>query len=206
MARTDVYHVLFAKAAVGKASQLADYLKAQPPNAPMPGHFIVLRHQEGDDWDYVLIDHLGTKATVQAAGTPIPQNVREAIAWHGDTFVSGPPWPEFAKAMGIGGGAATANSAYIVGVFRAAPGAQEGLEKALSASPRGASQVLLQHLEGGPWQYLTISRYNSWQDLGADEASTTADMRKDTTGKGPWFQLRDYSSFHRDTLADRIAP
>ena len=46
--RTDVYHVHFAKAALGKALQLGDWLKTPDPNNPMPDHFIVLRHQDGD--------------------------------------------------------------------------------------------------------------------------------------------------------------
>jgi hypothetical protein len=66
--RTDVYHVHFTKAALGKAAQLGDWLKTPNPNDPMPGHFVVLRHQDGDAWDYVVITHLGTKATVDAAG------------------------------------------------------------------------------------------------------------------------------------------
>src|SRR3977135_4173598 len=69
--RTDVYHVLFAKAAPGKAAQEADFLKTQSANAPMKGHFVVLRHQDGEDWDYVVIEHLGTKATVDP-NTPPP--------------------------------------------------------------------------------------------------------------------------------------
>ena len=58
-ARTDVYHVYFGKAAPGKAVQLAELLKTPNPKDPMPGHFIVLRHQEGDAWDYCVITHLG---------------------------------------------------------------------------------------------------------------------------------------------------
>ena len=49
--RTDVYHVHFTKAALGKAVQLGDWLKTPNPNDPMPEHFIVLRHQDGDAWD-----------------------------------------------------------------------------------------------------------------------------------------------------------
>jgi hypothetical protein len=60
LARTDLYHVHFAKAALGKGAEEGDYLKKQSPNAPMPGHYIVLRHQEGEDWDYAVIEHLGT--------------------------------------------------------------------------------------------------------------------------------------------------
>src|ERR1041385_7995067 len=87
--RTDVYHVHFTKAALGKAVQLGDWLKTPNPNDPMPGHFIVLRHQDGDAWDYVVITHLGTKATVDAAGTAVPADKRDLSEWHTDTFVSG---------------------------------------------------------------------------------------------------------------------
>jgi|SRR5436190_9849734 len=71
--RTDVYHVHFTKAALGKAAQLGDWLKTPDPRAPMPGHFVVLRHQDGDAWDYVAIEHLGANATVEAAGTAVPR-------------------------------------------------------------------------------------------------------------------------------------
>jgi hypothetical protein len=59
--RTDVYHVHFTKAALGKAVQLGAWLKTPDPKAPMPEHFIVLRHQSGDAWDYVVITHLDPK-------------------------------------------------------------------------------------------------------------------------------------------------
>src|SRR5437773_8781230 len=42
--RTDVYHVHFAKAALGKALQLGDWCKTPDPNYPMPDHFSVRRH------------------------------------------------------------------------------------------------------------------------------------------------------------------
>ena len=123
-ARTDVYHVHFAAAAPGKAAQMGDALKTQNPKAPMPGHYLVLRHQDGVDWDFAVIEHLGTKATVEATPGPTPPAVRDLYAWHTDTFVNGPAWPEFAKAMGIGDQSAgkSADSVYVVSVYRAAPG------------------------------------------------------------------------------------
>src|ERR1043166_1515846 len=45
--RTDVYHVHFTKAALGKAVQLGDWLKTPDQSNPMPDHFIVLRHKDG---------------------------------------------------------------------------------------------------------------------------------------------------------------
>src|ERR1700716_2100507 len=71
-ARTDVYHVHFTHAAPGKANALADALKTPDPNAPMPGHSVMFRHQNGDSWDYCVIQHMGTKATVEVAATAPP--------------------------------------------------------------------------------------------------------------------------------------
>jgi hypothetical protein len=207
-ARTDVYHVHFAKAALGKAIEEGNYLKTADPNVPMSAHRIVLRHQEGEDWDYVTIQHLGTKATVEATGIAVPAAMRDLSAWHNDTFVNGPSWSEFSKALGIDEGsvAKTAGSVYVVSVYRAAPGHRDQLEKSLSQNPTGdtsSGTVLMQHLEGGPWTYLTVVRYNSWQDFATTEKNGAGDTLKPDGG---WLQLREHSTYHNDTLTDRIAP
>jgi hypothetical protein len=208
--RTDVYHVHFTKAALGKAVQLGDWLKTPNPSAPMPGHFIVLRHQDGDAWDYVVITHLGMKATVEAAGTPVPPDKRDLSAWHNDTFVNGPSWEEFTRAMGIDGDSAskTSGSVYSVSYYRPAPGHREQLEKMLSEAPSGptdtsAGNVLMQHLEGNAWTFLTIARYNSWEDFATGEKNSVAQTTKKDS---PWLRLREHTDFHTDTLTDRIAP
>jgi hypothetical protein len=66
-----------------------------------------------------------------------------------------------------------------------------------------SGNVLMQHVEGGPWTYLTIARYNSWEDYATGEKNSVAAMSKN---QGPWFALRDHASFHNDTVTDRIAP
>lgn len=208
--RTDVYHVHFAKAALGKAAQLGDWLKTPDSSNPMPNHFIVLRHQDGDAWDYVVITHLGPKASVDAAGTAMPPDKRNLTEWHTDTFVNGPSWEEFTKAMGIDADSKskTTDSAYVVSYYRPAPGHREQLEKMLGAVPGApgdttAGNVLMQHLEGANWTFLTVARYNSWDDFAKGEKSGVADTTKKDS---PWSQLRDHTDFHTDTLADRITP
>jgi hypothetical protein len=206
-ARTDVYHVHFAKAALGKGAEEGDFLKKQGPNAPMPGHRIVLRHQDGEDWDYAVIEHLGTTATVNAAGNPPPGNARDLNAWHTDSFANGPAWSEFAKAMGLDDAAKSAGSVYVVSVYRAAPGHRDELEKSLAQLPSStagiAGNLLMQHLEGGPWHYLAIARYNSWQDFATSEKASVADTLKPDGG---WLAIRNHSTYHNDTITDRIAP
>jgi hypothetical protein len=208
--RTDVYHIHFTKAALGKAVQLGDWLKTPDPRNPMPGHFIVLRHQDGDAWDYVVITHLGTKATVEAPGTVVPSDKRDLSEWHTDTFVNGPSWEEFTRAMGIDtdSKSKTTGAVYSVSYYRPAPGHREPLEKMLSELPSAAGDtsagnVLMQHLEGAAWTFLTIARYNSWEDFATGEKNGAAQTTKNDS---PWVRLRDHAEFHTDTLTDRIAP
>ena len=208
--RTDVYHVHFTKAALGKAVQLGDWLKTPDQSNPMPDHFIVLRHQDGDAWDYVVITHLGPKATVEPAGTAVPPDKRDLSEWHTDTFVNGPSWEEFTRAMGIDADSKSKStgSVYSVSYYRPAPGHRQQLEKMLSETPSGPTDttvgnVLLQHLEGADWTFLTIARYNSWEDFATGEKNSVSQTTKKDS---PWFQLREHAAFHTDTLTDRIAP
>jgi hypothetical protein len=206
-AGTDVYHIHFAKAAPGQAEALGKSLMVADTTLAMPDHFVVLRHQEGDDWDYVVIQHLGAKAEVTAAAQRMTDAQRALNAWHDDTFVSGPSWGEFSKQMGLGGSAAPATNVYIVGVQRAVPGHREQLQKSLSAagpaSKIESGNVLMQHVEGGDWTFATITRYNSWQDLAADR---TAAASEGGATAGGWADIRQHSAFHRDTIANRIYP
>jgi hypothetical protein len=205
----DIYHVHFNKAVPGQAAALAETLKIQDAKAPMPGHVIVLRHQEGDDWGYCVIEHLGTKATVEANATPPNPAARNLSAWHSDTFAIGPPWADFARAMGISADtkAKSANSIYAVATWRAVPGHRDELLNALKQRDPSAkvqiNTVVMQHIEGGPWNFLAIDHYNSWQDFATDEA---ANMPKTGTGKDGWSQVRQFGAYHIDTLADRISP
>jgi hypothetical protein len=199
-AGTDLYHVHLTKAVPGQAAALGKALMQPDPSEPMPDHFVVLRHQEGDDWDYAVIQHLGPTAKVALVTTPPPSV--DLSAWHTDTFVSGPSWAEFTKQMGIGG-AGVAGAVYTLGMHRAVPGHRDQLRTALAAPATSKVQtgnVLMQHREGGDWTFLAITRYNSWQDLATDRGAAAAG-----TGDG-WSEIRQHSAFHRDTLADRIHP
>jgi len=205
---TDIYHVFFGYAAPGKAAELADFLKEPDPTAPQPGHTIILRHQDGDAWDYCAIEHLGTKATVEIPANAMTSAQRALLSRHDDTFVSGPSWAEFSKQLGIDNASKTAGSVYSVSIYRAAPGHRDDLGKMLSEPPnRGtdtsSGAVLLTHLEGGAWNYLSVIRYDSWDKFATNEKNSIAQTNKK---EGGWFQLREHISFHNDTLTDRILP
>ena len=195
-AATDLYHVHFAKAALGQAKALEADLSKQDPKAPMQGHFLMLKHQDGDDWDYAVIEHLGKKFTIDpAAYTPPPAGAPAIGAWHTDTFVVGPSWEEFTKQMGDGG-------VYVVATWRAAPGHRQELLKALtvrgSDSKVQTGDVVLAHVEGGPWHFLTLQHSESWQDYATDEAATQDGQA--------WYDIRDHGAWHHDTLTTRVGP
>jgi hypothetical protein len=196
-AGTDVYHVLFAKAAPGQGAALAKELQEVDPKDPMGSHFLLLRHQWGDDWDYCLIQHLGTKASVEL--TNANPNRPPTMAWHTDSYAAGPSWAELTRAMMP---ASDGKSVYVVAVHRAIPGHRGQLEKVLKQPSPNAkapiSTVVLTHLEGGPWNFVELDRYNSWQDLATDAAASVNDPG--------WASVREHSAFHHDTLADRIVP
>lgn len=198
-AATDVYHVMFIKAAPGQAAALAKELLQQDPKDPMASHFLLLRHQEGADWDYCLIGHVGTKASVEITATapPPPTATR---AWHDDTFVSGPSWATFQKVMGLTG-APSGNPVFIVGTQRAVPGHRDQLLASLSAPNTGSKvtsgNLVLTHLEGGSWQFLTLAKYDSWQDLATDRSAAAG-------GSAGWLENRQHSASHTDTIADRV--
>jgi hypothetical protein len=204
-AGTDLYHVHFTKSAPGQAVAHAASLMTPDKTAPMPEHFLVLRHQEGDDWDYAVIQHFGPKAELMANAPAPPDAQRPLSAWHHDTFAIGPSWAEFTKQMGLGT-AGAAGQVYVLGVHRHVPGHREQLLKSLSA-PGPASKVqtgtvLLQHVEGSDWVFATITRYDSWQDFASDRAAAAAAP----DGPGGWADVRQHSAFHRDTIASRIYP
>jgi hypothetical protein len=203
---SDLYHVHFTKAVPGQAAALGKALMQPDTTSTMPDHFVVLRHQEGDDWDYVVIQHLGQKAAL-TGGPAAPNPARDLRAWHSDTFVSGPSWAEFIRQMGIGG-SGSANAVYTTGVHRAVPGHRDQLEKALNQPASTTSKiqtgsVFLQHVEGSEWTFMTITRHNSWQDFAADRVEAAASA---ASTPGGWSDIRQHSAFHRDTIADRIFP
>lgn len=212
--RMDIYQVYFVKAAPGKATELLNALKNPPADTVLPTHALVLRHLEGDDWDFAVIQHVGAKATIEPSATPFAAE-RELRAWHYDTYAQGPSWAEFSRAMGIGlpqaGAAPAGNDIYIVGDYRGAAGHRAQLEETLkrvtASSPRPADSVLLQHLEGSAWDYLQITRYNGWKDLAAqqEDPDTQARERKAGLTQDAGLELRQHMASHHDTIANRVA-
>lgn len=50
---------------------------------------------------------------------------------------------------------------------------------------------------------MTVARYDSWENFAKGEKADVADTLK---SGGGWAGVRNYSSYHNDTITDRIAP
>ncbi len=110
--------------------------------------------------------------------------------------------------MGLDDAAKSASSAYIVSVYRAAPGMREELDRFVNMAPDRATDsssgnIVMQHMEGAAWTFFKITRNNNWNDFAKDQTASIADMKKADSG---WYKLRSLVSYHTDTLCDRMAP
>jgi hypothetical protein len=210
---SDVYHVHFVKAVPGKTTEVEKTLVTASVDTPMPTHVLVLRHREGDDWDFASVAHEGPTYTLKASDLRMGP-ARELRERHNDTLATGPSWPDFAKAMGLGGPQAGAqpagNALFIITTYRGLPGHREQLYQTLQkidrASRKPGSSVILRHAEGSEWDYAVITRYDSWTDLAADQTDPQAEQRTKQAGltQGPGLELREHMVSHHDTIADRI--
>lgn len=85
---------------------------------------------------------------------------------------------------------------YTVAVYRPAAGQRDALDKFLNEPPDRATDtssgnVVLQHMEGAAWTFMAVA------------LQLVAGMSKKDSG---WFKLRNFISYHSDTLCDRLTP
>jgi hypothetical protein len=204
----ELYHVHFVKAAPGKLAELIDAYVAAPLEPPTAQPPVILRHVEGDDWQLLVIAPLGTEETLQVAAPSAAMQefltrTRPLRAQHTDTFAIGPAWADARKAL-LGDDAAqgAAAAVYVVTVVRALPGHRDQLEgvlrKEVTAAP--GSTLVLQHLEGASWEFVTISRYASWTAFGDSLQKERGQAVMSPISAG----LGDHMAEHHDTLAERV--
>jgi hypothetical protein len=195
----ELYHAHFVKAALGKLADLiAAYTSAPvPPGEQKP---IILRHREGDDWDLLVLTPFGKAAsTVSATVPPDIQSqyakIRANSERHTDSFVAGPPWAQAQKAFG-----SDAGGVYVVGVYRSANGHRDQLGQALdsiaASGPAGRTATIRQ-VEGGPFDFIQITHFDSWNAIDAPGAGQTDPQAQS-------LELRRHMAEHHDTICIRV--
>jgi hypothetical protein len=202
----ELYHIHISKAAPGKLPQLIDAYKNGPaPEASEPQFTpIILRHRDGDEWDLITITPLGKQTTLTTNAPPQAimdyyQRVGPLSDWHNDTFVLGPSWAVVQKALVVAKG----EPVYVVTDYRALPGHRQQLRAVLdrNAQDTPGRNVLFVHMEGASWNFLDITRYDSWADMGAPPPQPPAGTPPQEQG----LAIREHMAVHHDTIATFVS-
>ncbi|MGI9165855.1 MAG: hypothetical protein ACR2G5_05640 [Pyrinomonadaceae bacterium] len=203
----ELYHIHVSKAAPGKLPLLIDAYRSGPaPEASQPQVTpIILRHREGGEWDLITITPLGKQMTLTANAAP--QAVQDYFTrlgplsdWHGDTFVVGPSWAVVQKALIP---AKDAQLVYVVSDYRSLPGHRTQLRQILdrNAQDTPGRSVLFAHVEGAPWNFLTVTSYDSWAAVGAPPPQPAAGGPQ----QEPGLAIREHMAVHHDTIASYVS-
>ena len=99
-------------------------------------------------------------------------------------------------------GTGAPSGVYIIGDYMAAAGHRGALRQVLDkiAAESPGRSLLFSHVEGAPWNFLTIQRYDSWQQVAEDEDKAMAQSKGDASSDRG-VQMRDHLAVHHDTFA-----
>ena len=206
---TQIYRVSAFRAAPGRLGDLEKLLTTQAPSRGSgAGDFaVVFRHRQGNEWDFMTVEHMGEQATIDVRTGPPAQPdspLSQSTAWHGDTFAAGPPLDEFRRVLNLPGGQAPTGKTgvYVVSDYMAAAGHRGQLRQVLNdiAGETPGRVVTLTHVEGAPWNFLAITRYESWQQFAQEEDATSAPAGQ-PSAPDRGVALREHLAVHHDTLA-----
>jgi hypothetical protein len=204
-----IYRVSAFRAAAGQMHNVEKLLASTPAPGADAGDFaVVFRHRQGHEWDLMTVEHMGAKATVGLpSGPPATADspMSQSVAWHGDTYAAGPPLEEFRRALNLQGATGqTAGTAgvYVVSDYAAAAGHRGQLRQVLdkNAMDTPGRSITLTHVQGAPWTFLVLTRYDSWRQFAEEEEkAATADAKAPAGDRG--MELREHLAVHHDTIA-----
>lgn len=202
----EAYRALFVRAAPGRLMELVDLVKARRDSAKPDTRPVVLRHSQGDQWDLVLLQPIGTLARYfdTDRGRPDPLWDR-LVAWQEELFTSGPPAAEFRAAAARAG-------FFHLEIFTALAGERDSLRieremenTFLTSIGRGANFVFAR-MAGASWDLFTVGFYRDLQHY-AEPSGQTAEQEQAAARAagfvsresiGPF--LRRFISGHHDTI------
>jgi hypothetical protein len=147
----------------------------------------------------IVITPLGKQTTISAAPPPqavqdYSQRLQPLSAWHRDTFAIGPRWAEVQKALVPAKGE---DAVYVVSDLRSLPGHRPQLRQVLerTAQDTPGRSILFAHIEGAPWNFLTVTRYDTWAAIGAPPPQRAGEGRGE-----PGLAQREHTAIHHDTI------
>jgi hypothetical protein len=163
----------------------------------------------------VVLNPLGAKQTVEPrqppALTDFISKIRAARSIHTDTYAAGPPLAEVQKVLAAGKtGGAGGDTLYLINDYRALPGHRDELQRTIGriAATTPGTSVTFEHIDGAPWDFLTISRLGTLAEYARDQADPQAEARAKQQGfaspEAISLELRQHMAAHHDTYTTRL--
>jgi hypothetical protein len=206
----EAYRALFVRAAPGRLAELVDLVKARRDSAPNGSRPVLLRHAQGDQWDLVLLQPIGSLsryfATDHAGPDPLWDRL---VAWQEELFASGPPLEEFQATAGRAG-------YFHLEIFVALAGERDSLraertmENVFLKAVGKPGNFVFTRLAGASWDLFTVGFYRDLQDYAAptgrtpeqEEAAARAAGFVSREAIGPY--LRRFINGHHDTIGSVV--
>ena len=206
----EAYRALFLRAAPGRLMELVDLVKARRDSAPATSRPVLLRHSQGDQWDLVLLQPVGSLTRYFATDHSAPDPLWDRlVAWQEELFVSGPPASEFRAGADHAG-------YFHLEIFVALAGDRDSLktERAMENSFLKAvgkpGNFVFTRLAGASWDLFTVGFYRDLQHYAEptgrtpeqEEAAARAAGFVSRESIGPY--LRRFINGHHDTLGSVV--
>ena len=208
-APAETYRAVFLRAAPGRLVELIDLLKARQQAASGESRPVLFRHAQGDQWDIMALEPVGTAATYFAREHTAEPAWDRLVSWQEELFVAGPPAAEFRRTIsGMG--------YFHLEIFQAIAGKRDSLlaerqmENAFLAQIGLPTNLIFTRVAGASWDNFTIGFYRNLQHYAepstagpeAEEAAARAAGFESRSAIGPY--LRRFINGHHDTLGSVI--
>lgn len=209
-----VYRISTFRAAPGAQLEFQELLRDKADTYPSVKP-LVIRHSQGDQWDYMVIEYISDLAgflnSVQGEiyNPPFASTFYNLVAHHEHTMMNGPSVSSFTAMH-------EAFDYYHVEMFVALPGKQEELHQ-----QRKMENVYLQEIGrnpnliflgagGGPWDCMTLGGYRDIKHF-AESADIPLEVEETAAVKAGFKGVRDISPYlrsliqrHNDTLGGKV--
>ncbi len=206
----EAYRALFVRAAPGRLMELVSLVKARRDSAPKESRAVILRHSQGDQWDLVLLQPVGSLSRYFATNRTAPDPLWDRlVAWQEELFTSGPPAGEFREAAEHAG-------YFHLEIFLALAGDRDSLRieremenTFLKAIGKPGNFVFTRSV-GASWDLFTVGFYRDLQHYAElsgrtpeqEEAAARAAGFVSRESIGPY--LRRFINGHHDTLGSVV--
>lgn len=206
----EAYRALFLRAAPGRLMELVELVKARRDSAPAGARPVLLRHAQGDQWDLLMLQPVGTLSKYFSSYSPVADPLWDRlVSWQEELFVSGP-------ASDVLRDAASHSGYFHLEIFNALAGerdsliAERGMENAFSKAVGKPENLLFTRLVGASWDLFTIGFYRDLQHYAEptgrtpeqEEAAARAAGFVSRESMGPY--LRRFINGHHDTLGSVV--